>query len=222
MLVDPQVFLLIKPECAPYVHQIEHILRRNSLTIAGIFSVPDWVPVARELYKQRIASEPPEFEAGFEGHLWLSTFLFGRRALVLTLASDQEQISDLLTIAQRANQAKVEFRENLPHTRDGRIVMTMNLRLVETLKLYDGSIPGYLGVQQPNGVFTPFELSSEGLWDYFYLKYIHVPTSNLTEITYEWTALVKTQVISERNRLSNHDWRMIQNLNTLTQPRFFP
>lgn len=220
MSIDPQVFLLIKPECAPYVHQVEYILRRNSLTIADIFSIPDWVPVARELYKQRIASEPPEFRAGFEGHLWLSSFLFGRRALLLTLTSDQEQTLGLLTIAQRANQAKVEFRKNLLHTRDGRIVMTMNLKLVETLKLHDGSILGYLGVQQPNGVFKPFELASEGLWDYFYLKYIHVPTPNLTEITYEWTALVKTQAISERNHLSNRDWQMIQTLNTLAPPRF--
>lgn len=216
---NSRMFLLMKPESATYVQEIEPLLKRHNLAIESWYFISDWVPVARELYRERIAAEPPGFRAGFEGHLWLSSFLFGRKAILLVLRSDDEQTRDLISLASKANQAKADFRNLLSHTRDGRIVIAMNLERIESLYLYNGSVRGYLGIQQQDGTLSPLAATDDGLWDYFYLKYIHVPFPNVAEIHYEWNTLIAMNVLDERNRLSDSDWQRILALNAFVPPR---
>ena len=207
----PKVFMIIKPECSIYVNLVVSVLNEHDLTISDVFFISDWLPIARKVYEHRIASEPAAFHSGFEGHLWLSSYLFGRAALAITLRSKSDDETDLLSIAKRADIAKASFRNCLPHTRDGRILMLMNSKEIDELSLLiEGTMPGMIGVQQSNKSFIKIETSSEGLWDYYYLKYIHVPSPDLSEIWYEWNALIDMGVITQTNRLSPSDWKLVQ------------
>lgn len=215
-----KVFLLIKPECTPYINHIEPILNQHSLSIESLFFIENWLPIAREIYKQRIASEPPEFKTGFEGHLWLSNLYFGHKAILLVLQSSSIENMDILSIAERANNAKAEFRQLIPQTRDGRIVTCINIEQVKEINVYDGLISGEVGIKESNENFNPYGIGKHGLWGYFYFKYIHVPTANHEELSYEWSALNKMNVLNQENRISLEDWRTIVTLNAFLHPKF--
>ncbi|HIP71962.1 MAG TPA: hypothetical protein EYH05_11285, partial [Anaerolineae bacterium] len=128
MIQKTNIFLIVKPECSLYVNLLESAIVEHDLKISEIYSISNWLPIARKIYEHRIASEPPSFHTGFEGHLWLSSFFFGDEALAMTLTSKYDDNTDLLSIAKRANVVKANFRDKLPHTRDGRIIMFMNLK----------------------------------------------------------------------------------------------
>ena len=211
---NAKIFLLMKSESAPYVEHIEPILNKYQLQMEARYFVEDWISIARNLYKQRIASESPEFETGFEGHLWLSKFLFGHRGVLAILKPTQGASSDLLDMAQRANSAKSEFRDLLSQTRNGTILMTMNIALIPEIQIQGNILAGYLGVKKANNEFVQIETTTEGTWDYFYLKYIHVPSPTLNEIHYEWTVIQNFGLIDNKNCLSDSDWKTILNTNS--------
>ena len=211
---DAKIFILMKSESAPYIERIEPILNKYELKMNARYFVEDWTSVAYNLYKRRIAFESPEFETGFRGHIYLSKFLFGHRGVLATLTPTQGAPSDLLDIAQRANSAKLEFRDSLPQTRNGTILMAMNIDLIPEIQIKGNILIGCLGVKNGDNDFVQFDTTTGGRWDYFYLKYIHVPAPDLNEIFYEWTVIKNSGLINSKNRLSDSEWKTILNANS--------
>jgi hypothetical protein len=211
---DVKAFILVKPDGARYLNELESTLEEKHMHIERVYFVADWEKTSRALYKPQLQACSREFLVGFEAHVWLNRHLFGNHSLILVLETNFE---DLETSARAVREVRDYFRSKIPHSRDGTFMIALNLNRLDGDVFQGAGITGNLGVLSANGVFTTLGDNYSGRWDDHYFKHIHAP-DDLAALIREWKVLLELGIISDDNYVSRQEWNLLKLLRCLTPP----
>jgi len=105
-----------------------------------------------------------------------------------------------------------------PKTND--IVVFMDLKQIEIPKSHLIKTEGILTVKNSSGNSTPM-LNKNGLWDYYFFKYVHAP-DNHNEAQEEYRKIQnETDVMKEKNEIVLEDFRKMCEMKTYISPNKF-
>ena len=163
-----KLYVMPKPECAPYLSELEDGIVTGGFNIEEFYIVKDWEGLSRVVYRDQLKSPDPNFIAGFENHVKLSRYLYGNRSCILIV--DQTKIHSLQDKCIELHKIKDKFRQKLSKSLDGTFFLAADTNRLSEGRFLGGN-EGIIGVY--NKGFTPIRNDFKGLWDYFYFKYIH-------------------------------------------------
>jgi len=212
------LYFMAKPECSKYLVELEETLNENNFPIKQIYKVRNWEALSREMYNPQLLSSSEDFVLGFEGHVWLIKHLFGNRGLILIL-EDEIQKGDLSLKdkLQRLYDTKQKFRTKISESLNGTLVFNVNLDRLNGSQFNKGGNIGHLGTFN-NGAFTSFSDQHFGRWDYLYLKYVHSPDVDIGTLEYEWSTLLRNNILAPENRIERREWELMKKLKTHVPP----
>lgn len=214
-------YMIVKPEGARFLNELEQTLNDNGLQIITVFSAPNWGNLARKLYEPQLLSSDLAFNVGFETHLWLVQYLFGNQALILIL--DIKDIKGSIdTQVQFVKDVRNYFRTKLAETNDNTFIIAVNLDRLPGEAYIGTGVTGQLGVLNSNSPFSPLaETNFEGRWDNHFFKYIHAP-DDVNALIYEWAVLKELEVLSTKNKISRKEWEILKFIRSLVPPSKYP
>jgi hypothetical protein len=107
--LEMKPFVIVKPEGARYLKEIEQTINENGFLWENLFLVNDWESVAKELYGNEFFKKNG-FKTEIEATLWVTKFLFGNNALLITL-KNRNKTNDWKILARYGDRIKKKFRE---------------------------------------------------------------------------------------------------------------
>ena len=212
------LYMITKPESAPYLELLEETLNQNNFPIIGAYPLRDWESISKEIYAPQLAHQDINFKVGYEGHIWLTKHLFGNRSTILLL--EEDLLSENLDIKKKLiklYETKQQFRNRISHSLNGTLRFNINLDKLEGEVFRQGGNIGYLGTFR-EGRFTKFSKNNFGRWEDFFLKYVHSPDPDIKSLIYEWSILTKRGLLKKRNLIKNRDWELMKKLKTQIPP----
>jgi hypothetical protein len=215
-----RLFMLVKPDGGRYLTEIEQTLNERNIFIADVYAVSDWERIARAMYQKQLQESSRSFRIGFDSHVWLCRYLFGNDALLLLLNA-QATITDWNLQVKAVYEARNGFRNKYSASSNGTIAIAINLNKLEGNSFRGSGIKkGHLGISQPNSFDPLFDGISKGRWDGNNFKYVHAP-ENFEELTYQYQALSRLDVMSEENRIDKEEWEILKQMHCLVPPSKF-
>jgi|SRR3989344_4848918 len=208
---DRNLFLLLKPEVANHIGRLDEFIAQKGFSVVTQYGVKDWADLNRVLYAPQLEDE--KFASEFEAYVWLCDFLFGNRAVVLTL-NDSAKGATLENSLKKLTDLKYEFRKQLPETTDGTIIIHLDLNKLPK-KIDAIGTNGHLVVLDSGGTEI---LRYQGRWDNYFFKYIHTPDPNIATFKRELEVLVQEEIICQKNVIPEKEWCQMKFLGTLTLP----
>lgn len=211
-------YLIIKPDGARHLKEIEQTLNENDIYIDEVFGISDWGTIARALYRPQLRSRGAAFFFGFETHIWLCQYLFGNQALLLTLEVKRSKLFTLKSQTQFIFKIRNQFRRKFNASNNGTFVIMVNLNQLSNKHYLHVGRKGKLGILNSKGRFVSLnKCNFTDRWDNHFFKYIHTP-GNLGELIQEWQTLIKQGVITGKNRVTKQEWKLLKFLRCLTPP----
>ena len=167
---DIGLFLMPKPECAPYLSELEDTIIESKFKIEEVYLVRNWEHTSRLIYQHQLENSDDNFRFAFENHVILLKYMYGNRSCILVVDQADNEESDIKDKCEDVYRIKGKFRNKLSKTLDGTFFLAADTNRLSEGRFLGGN-EGIIGVY--NKGFTPIRNDFKGLWDYFYFKYIH-------------------------------------------------
>jgi|GEM_PF-4523910 len=214
-----KAYLLLKPYFQNHLCLLSEGLKKFGLMVDRAYKVNDWTKVSLAVYKKTIEKEGELFEIGLHGHIWVTRYLFGNKAILVTFA-DSNGIANCKGTYEKVTALKKHIRATLkggPSSND--LLVLMNLKNIKIPKAELLQTKGELGVSLDKGGFIKLAPKS-GLWDYYYFKYVHGPET-YEEFVEEFDVLKRLGVLGPENEIPMKYFQKMMDLGTYVSPEDF-
>ena len=215
-------FLIIKPYAAPFLPLIRQLIREHDLKISQIYTINDWIKVAKTIYQKNVQEQGDEFEVGLFGHIHLVNLFFGNRGLLL-LFEDRNKKQNRKMVLAAVKRLKADIRRRLPAGEKLEDIFVL-------MKLEKINLPSKIKRKShllfPRGrpvvMITKERLlplsKVQGIWDFYYFKYVHA-ADDWNSLREELTLIRKLGVLKSTTKISPREFKIMAQLKILIPPR---
>lgn len=178
---------IIKPDGLHKLRSIDAQIRDSFFTLNGVYQVPNWTQLARDIYKTQIDNNQ-DFARASEVYFELSQALYGNECILYQLGPIKSPtIADL----ENLGVLKQKIRNSIGTIHDQGLALLVNTNLMPNVQKQ--GIPGQIEISGRE--ILPFD--SNGNWVYFFFKYVHSCDPCVQQYAKEHNALIDRGILKK-------------------------
>jgi hypothetical protein len=202
-----QPFIIIKPEGARFLKEIEDEIILCGYSIKKMYHVKDWESIGTKLYSFDW-EYMNKLQLEFKASIWICKYLLNNEGILVLIKNDNNMNSEEI-----GYKVKRSFRNKYTQYGNETMFCAVNSGKIGIKYIVEQNISS-------SNKFKNIEkkMIKNGSWRRIKFSHIHSPDSTVESLKREWNHILTEEIISSKNLISKENWSLMKKAKCIILP----